>query len=304
MTNFDLFHYPTPDALAEAAAKTWLEELAAHGGNRYCVALSGGRITQTFFSAIARLAAGRRGILDAVHFFWADERCAGPADKESNYRIARELLFAPLAIAEGQIHRIRGEDAPPIAAAQAELEICTLLPGQRAAAAGIGFNFSGNGRRQPRGFFISGGIYGRPRKPGQVPERSRRQTAAQSRHFGLSRHRRRPAGMDARVWRGQGSGAAGIVKSVGQNAFCACAATSAAHQNLHGHQLVTGSLRANGRNLTDRKNGAICTMRPGSWRLARGQRKWRSLKSEIERNDPIRCLYPCDDDFAVRLGLA
>jgi 6-phosphogluconolactonase len=128
MTNFDLFHYPTPDALAEAAAKTWLEELAAHGRSRYCVALSGGRITQTFFSATVRLAGGRQGMFDAVQFFWADERCVGPADKESNYRIALELLFAPLGIADGQIHRIRGEDAPPIAAAQAELEICTLLP--------------------------------------------------------------------------------------------------------------------------------------------------------------------------------
>lgn len=116
---------PNDVALANIAAHEWLQQIATRppdSGN-YCVALSGGRIAKTFSSAVANLAKARNLNFKSVHFFWGDERCVPPADAESNFAIAQQLIFAPLAIPETQIHRIRGEDDPPKAAGEAEAEL-------------------------------------------------------------------------------------------------------------------------------------------------------------------------------------
>ena len=76
-----------------------------------------------------------------VHFFWADERCVPPDDPESNFKLARELLFAPLGIPENQIHRIRGEDSPSAAVKSAEAELQRIAFG-----CATGFDLSGHGR--------------------------------------------------------------------------------------------------------------------------------------------------------------
>ncbi len=130
MANFALTHFPHADELAQAAAAAWLEEIAATNLARqpHRVALSGGRITLKFFSAVVELAKAREVPLHRVHFFWADERCVPPDDPESNFRTAHERLFAPLGISSQQIHRIRGEESADFAAAAAEAEICRIAP--------------------------------------------------------------------------------------------------------------------------------------------------------------------------------
>jgi 6-phosphogluconolactonase len=122
---FDLISFVTPDLLARAAASAWLEEIESAGrsGKSHCVALSGGRIAQKFFSTAAGMAAGRSIPWKNVHFFWGDERCVPPTDSESNFRLANELLFVPLKIADQQIHRLRGEDVPHDAVKKAEAEL-------------------------------------------------------------------------------------------------------------------------------------------------------------------------------------
>jgi 6-phosphogluconolactonase len=117
---FQLHNLPDDATLARQAASRWLGELRTHTkdlpvGRAYCVALSGGRIARNFFSEIATQGAKERGLFDSVHFFWADERCVPPTDPESNYAIARELLFEPLKIPEAQIHRLRGEENEALA---------------------------------------------------------------------------------------------------------------------------------------------------------------------------------------------
>jgi 6-phosphogluconolactonase len=92
------------------------------------VALSGGRIAGRFFSAVAELASQERISLNAWHFFWGDERCVPPSDPESNFAMAKTLLLAPLQIPEKQIHRIRSEDPPTNAAADATAELCRVAP--------------------------------------------------------------------------------------------------------------------------------------------------------------------------------
>jgi 6-phosphogluconolactonase len=130
--NFELLSFATAEELASRVAGLWLDEIesANRAGKTHCVALSGGRITQKFFAATVEQA-GLRKIGDGgtpslpanVHFFWADERCVPPTDPESNFKMANELLFAPLKIPASQIHRIRGEDSPQVAAKFAEEEL-------------------------------------------------------------------------------------------------------------------------------------------------------------------------------------
>lgn len=129
MANYTLLHFSNADELVRAAATAWLDEIesAKRAGNLHTVALSGGRVAQKFFSAATEAARQRQITFDHVHFFWGDERCVPPDDQESNYRLAAELLLAPLGIPSRQIHRIRGEESPEIAAAAAENEFRSIL---------------------------------------------------------------------------------------------------------------------------------------------------------------------------------
>jgi 6-phosphogluconolactonase len=123
--NLELLSVAGPDELAKAAASAWLDEIEAanRASKRHCVALSGGRITQKFFAATVEQGRARAVDFGNVHFFWADERCVPPTDPESNYKMAHELLFAPLKISEKNIHRLRGEDAPAVAVQKAGMEL-------------------------------------------------------------------------------------------------------------------------------------------------------------------------------------
>ncbi len=133
MKNYDLLSFATADDLANAAASAWLDEIeaATRAGQTHCVALSGGRIAQKFFAATAAQAVARKTSFDCVHFFWADERCVPPDDPESNFKMANELLFAPLAIAAEKIHRLRGEAPPPVAVQAAAAELLRIAKKNR-----------------------------------------------------------------------------------------------------------------------------------------------------------------------------
>jgi 6-phosphogluconolactonase len=128
--NFELIPFASADLLARDAASSWLDEIAAanRAAKPHCVALSGGRIALKFFTSVVEQSKARAISLGLVHFFWADERCVPPDDAESNFRAAHELLFAPLQIADAQIHRIHGEDLPEIAAQKANMDIGHVVP--------------------------------------------------------------------------------------------------------------------------------------------------------------------------------
>jgi 6-phosphogluconolactonase len=51
-----------------------------------------------------------------MHFFWGDERCVPPDDLQSNYRQAYETLLSHVLVPKENIHRAKGELAPPSAA--------------------------------------------------------------------------------------------------------------------------------------------------------------------------------------------
>jgi 6-phosphogluconolactonase len=130
MKNIELLSFASPDELVRAAAGAWLDEIesANRAGKPHCVALSGGRITQKFFAATVEQAQKRGASFECVHFFWADERCVPPMDPESNFKLAKDLLFVPLRIPGRQIHGIHGEQPPDKAAALAGEEIIRIVP--------------------------------------------------------------------------------------------------------------------------------------------------------------------------------
>jgi 6-phosphogluconolactonase len=115
-SGFELKFFADDKALSAAAARDWLALLQKSSGP-YTVALSGGRIAKSFFAAVADLAKASGTSLANVHFFWADERCVPPTDPESNFLLAQENLFRPLAIAPERIHRLKGESSPAAAVA-------------------------------------------------------------------------------------------------------------------------------------------------------------------------------------------
>ncbi|MDR3460108.1 MAG: 6-phosphogluconolactonase [Verrucomicrobiae bacterium] len=147
MQNVELLSFATADELARAAAAAWLNEVEAanRAGKTYSVALSGGRITQKFFTATVEQKQLRNISFANVHFFWADERCVPPTDPDSNFKLADELLFKPLNIAADKIHRLRGEDAPATAVMVAEAEIGRWVPPNSDNRPGLDLIFLGMG---------------------------------------------------------------------------------------------------------------------------------------------------------------
>ena len=128
MSQVELLRFKDDRELAQSAAKQWVVQLQnlASTSNRYCVALSGGRIARRFFESVFTRAKYCDLSLGSMHFFWGDERCVPPTDSESNFAVARELLLTPMGISAENIHRIRGEDPPEPASIAAQAELCKV----------------------------------------------------------------------------------------------------------------------------------------------------------------------------------
>ncbi|MEI6673752.1 MAG: 6-phosphogluconolactonase [Verrucomicrobiota bacterium] len=125
MSQFKVVSYPTAAALAAAAAAAWLDAVAAArmAGRGFTVAVSGGRVLRRFLAESARLAAQYHVDFSHVRFFWADERCVPPDDPASNFRLAHEAFLHPAHIPNTNIHRVRGEDTPGLAAEAASRDM-------------------------------------------------------------------------------------------------------------------------------------------------------------------------------------
>jgi 6-phosphogluconolactonase len=110
---------PDESHLAEAAADRFVGIVEATLRYRQVadVALAGGSTPRAMNALLA--APPRRSHVpwQRVRFFFGDERTVAPDDAESNYRMTRETLFAPLGIPPEHVFRMRGEDEPHAAAA-------------------------------------------------------------------------------------------------------------------------------------------------------------------------------------------
>jgi 6-phosphogluconolactonase len=89
------------------------------------IALSGGSTPRRAYEIL-----GERGSLapPGVEIFFADERCVSPTDHASNYRLVAETIGD-----DGNVFRIRGEDAPEDAAAGYEAVLRSRFAEERPA---------------------------------------------------------------------------------------------------------------------------------------------------------------------------
>ena len=103
----------------DAAARRVAELLAESARKGDEIVLTGGSTPGRAYE----LAAGLEPDWSRASVWWGDERCVPPDDERSNYGLARSTLFDRLGAQPGRVHRIRGEDDPPAAAASYEREL-------------------------------------------------------------------------------------------------------------------------------------------------------------------------------------
>jgi len=115
-------YYVEPDAaaLAQRAANYLVEMVgeAVAGSGRARIAISGGSTPKATFQLLADPNQPFRSRMpwSDLEIYWVDERCVGPDDADSNYRMTREALLDHVPLAPEQIHRIEGELEPHAAA--------------------------------------------------------------------------------------------------------------------------------------------------------------------------------------------
>lgn len=120
-----------PDALAHRGAVEFqtLARTAIAQRGRFAVALSGGTTPKAMFGLLATQEFAHGVDWSGVHFFWNDERCVPPEDPNSNFAMAKEALLDPIRAADANVHRMRGELAPPAGAADYTRQLETFFGG-------------------------------------------------------------------------------------------------------------------------------------------------------------------------------
>lgn len=115
------YTYADSKAAAEACARHILGDLeeALSGESAATLAISGGTSPRLMFQEMSR----QRFEWERVHIFWVDERAVPPLDSQSNYKMAQECLLTPARVPARNVHRIRAELRPEVAAARYEQEI-------------------------------------------------------------------------------------------------------------------------------------------------------------------------------------
>jgi 6-phosphogluconolactonase len=98
------------EAVAQRAAREIAEQIERARGERGVahVALSGGTTPERTHEVLAGVVEDWGGI----EVWFADERCVGPEDPESNYLMVRKTLLEQIAGAPPVVHRMEGELGP------------------------------------------------------------------------------------------------------------------------------------------------------------------------------------------------
>jgi 6-phosphogluconolactonase len=123
----------TAEALAEDAAQRFAQAAndAGQSHGEFVVALSGGATPRSMYARLAAPPHLSSIPWSLMQVLWSDERCVPPNHAASNYRMAREALLDHVPIPPENVHRIRGEDDPALAAQAYERTLRTVLRGGR-----------------------------------------------------------------------------------------------------------------------------------------------------------------------------
>src|SRR4051794_33684563 len=82
-----------------ARVSEWMR--ASPTAKPFAISLTGGSVATTFFPVLA----GTQLAWDRIEWFWGDERAVPPMHRDSNYRLAAELLFSRVPVIPARIHR-------------------------------------------------------------------------------------------------------------------------------------------------------------------------------------------------------
>lgn len=124
--------YRDPEALARALADYFVAAAGlamAERGNFY-VALSGGNTPRRTYELLGEEALRTQISWSDTFIFFSDERCVPPNDEQSNYHMVQRTLLNNTPIPPANVHRIRGEADPGIAANEYASLLRTDLGGQ------------------------------------------------------------------------------------------------------------------------------------------------------------------------------
>ena len=86
------------------------------------IVLTGGSTPRIAYEEFVQAVQAVEADVAGTHFWFGDERCVGPEDERSNFRMAQQALFAPLGDAS-VVHRMRGEAGPAEGAKAYEAEL-------------------------------------------------------------------------------------------------------------------------------------------------------------------------------------
>jgi len=75
--------------------------------------------------------------LGGVEVWFADERCVGPGDEQSNYRLAAETLLAAAGLPSERVHRMEGELGPQEGARRYAEELARHVKGAGQSPSGV-----------------------------------------------------------------------------------------------------------------------------------------------------------------------
>ncbi|MCI6672133.1 MAG: 6-phosphogluconolactonase [Prevotella sp.] len=103
--------YPKPEDAARALILHILQLAEQSPRPVFNIALSGGNTPALMFDIWASEFL-RQTQWERLRFFWVDERCVPPTDRQSNYGMTRRHLFDHVPIADCNIFRIHGENDP------------------------------------------------------------------------------------------------------------------------------------------------------------------------------------------------
>ena len=125
MTNREIIICRDLDDLSRKAAEQFvaLACRAIAARRRFNVALSGGSTPRALYSLLATGEFSAQLAWRQIHVFFGDERCVAPDHAESNYRMVTESLLAKAIIPTENVHRMTGEKAPAVAAAEYEAQM-------------------------------------------------------------------------------------------------------------------------------------------------------------------------------------
>lgn len=112
--NPEIIILETPEEVFIKAANIFTEtaNLAVTQRGVFVVALSGGNTPLGLYRLFAEKPYCGSINWKKTHLFWSDERCVGPSDAQSNFRLVNESFIKKVNLPEKNIHRIKGEYCP------------------------------------------------------------------------------------------------------------------------------------------------------------------------------------------------